>query len=343
MMTTEVMTAQTPQSVTVSATELVAAALQALQPLMLLPHAEQQVDLLIEADLRGVASHGMLRLPRIVRRIRSGAADPLATGHHHWRAPAFLEVDGARGLGPVVANAAIAALGPRARASGVALAAIRDANHLGMLGYYAERAAAQGFTMLALTTSEALVHPWGGRRAMIGTNPIAIALPTDDKGGVFMMDTATSLVSMGEIHDHANRGAPLPPGWALDAKGRATTDAEAAKAGAIAPFGGPKGYALGLAIELMVAGLARAAIGRDVAGTLDDSQPCNKGDLFVLIDGPLPALEPYLAAIRAEDPAEGFAQVLIPGERGRASRDRRRQEGITLPAPLWQEIQALGA
>ncbi|RQP08142.1 MAG: Ldh family oxidoreductase [Paracoccus sp. BP8] len=324
----------------IDAKQLERTAMTALSKLTSQENAAQQVDLLLEADLRGVASHGMLRLPRIIRRIRNGVADPAQTGQHDWRGSALLQVDGRNGLGPIVANAAIAALESRISETGVAVAAIRNSNHLGMLGYYAERAALKGLTMIALTTSEALVHPWGGRRAMIGTNPIAIGLPAGRKGqaDVFMMDAATSLVSMGEIHDHANRGMAIPDDWALDAEGRPTTDASAAKSGAIAPFGKAKGYALGLAFELLVTSLSRAAIGRDVTGTLDDTTTCNKGDLFILIDGPGYDLRPYLQALRDEAPAEGFTQVTIPGERGRAARDQRLRDGVDLPEPLWQEI-----
>jgi L-2-hydroxycarboxylate dehydrogenase (NAD+) len=317
-----------------------ATAQQALARVAPAAHAKQQVDLLLEADLRGVASHGMLRLPRILRRIASGATDPEAVGDHEWRKECYLAVDGSRGLGPVVANAAIDALAGRVSRTGVAMAAIRNSNHIGMLGYYAERAASQGFSMIALSTSEALVHPWGGRRAMIGTNPIAIGQPVGG-GEIFMMDVATSVVSMGEIHDHANRDAPIPEGWALDAEGRSTTDAAAAKLGAIAPMGGAKGYALGLGFELLVTALAGAAIGRDVGGTLDDQTVCNKGDLFILIDGPGIDLRPYLVALRTEPPAQGFDRVLIPGERGREGRTRRLREGVDLPETLWAEIEAL--
>lgn len=314
-------------------------ALRALERVAPPDYAAAQVDLLLEADLRGVPSHGMLRLPRVIARINNGATDPKSTGQHDWRGDAFLSVDGGRGLGPVVAEHAIAALSERVGRTGIAVAAIRNSNHIGMLGYYAEKAALAGHTMLALSTSEALVHPWGGRKAMLGTNPIAIGVPTG--GEPFMMDTATSLVSMGEIHDHAFRGAPIPDHWALDADGNPTTDAEAAKAGAIAPFGQAKGYALGLAFELLVTSLSGAAIGRDVKGTLDDTSICNKGDVFILIDGPRPDLQAYLQAIRTAEPAAGFDRVLVPGERGRASREIRLVEGVPIADEVWTRIQQL--
>jgi L-2-hydroxycarboxylate dehydrogenase (NAD+) len=314
-------------------------ALRALERVASAEHAAAQVDLLLEADLRGVPSHGMLRLPRVIARINNGVTNPASTGKHEWRGEAFLAVDGGQGLGPVVAEHAIAALTERLTHTGLAVAAIRNSNHIGMLGYYAERAAVAGHTMIALSTSEALVHPWGGRKAMLGTNPIAIGVPTG--GEPFMMDTATSLVSMGEIHDHANRGAPIPEHWALDAEGNPTTDAQAAKVGAIAPFGQAKGYALGLAFELLVTSLSGAAIGRDVKGTLDDTSICNKGDVFILIDGPSPDLQAYLEAIRTAEPAAGFERVLVPGERGRASRKQRLEEGVSIADEVWSKIQQL--
>ncbi|WP_320203593.1 Ldh family oxidoreductase [Agrobacterium rosae] len=302
-------------------------------------YAILQSDLLIEAELRGVPSHGLLRLPRIVSRIRNGVTDPRAAGEHEWASDAFLTVDGQKGLGPVVAIAAIDALLQRARTSGIAAAAITNSNHIGMLAWYAEKVALQDFSIVLMSTSEALVHPWGARKAMIGTNPIAIGVPTEN--GLFVMDTATSLVSMGEIHDHANRKASIPDHWALDGNGDPTTDAEAAKKGAIAPFGQAKGYALGLAFELLVSGLAGSAIGRDVKGTLDDTSVCNKGDLIIVLPGPRRELAIYLQAIRDMEPASGFDAVLIPGERGRACRDRRLRDGVPVVSEVYQTLLRL--
>lgn len=302
-------------------------------------HAALQRELLVDAELRGIASHGLLRLPRIIERIANGVGDPRTIGRHDWRAPGFLHVDGERGLGPVVADAAIVALAERASTQGVAIASVANANHIGMLGFYAERAALSGKVLIALSTSEALVHPWGGRRAMLGTNPVAIGIPTET--GVFMMDTATSTVSMGEIHDHANRNAPIPEGWALDADGKATTNATMARDGAIAPFGGPKGYALGLAFELLVSGLAASAIGRDVKGTLDSIHPSSKADLFILIDQPLAPLSQFLDALRSESPADGFAGVRIPGEQGRERRRQRETDGVPVADGVWEQLLSL--
>lgn len=303
--------------------------------------AATQVDLWLDAELRGIASHGLLRLERIVERISLGLADPRATGRHLWHGAGFLEVDGCNGLGPVVALSALDAIQQRARETGIAIAAIHASQHIGMLAWYAERVARSGQVGIVLSTSEALVHPWGGREALLGTNPIAIGVPTGEPEP-FVMDTATSIVSMGEIHDRAHRGLPLESGWALDAHGNPTTDAQAAKSGAIAPFGQAKGYALGLAFELLVSALTGAALGRDVRGTLDSEHLCNKGDVFIVVDrARADGIAAYLELIRRAEPAEGFEAVLVPGERGRATRAERLRNGIPIADAVWTRLRQL--
>lgn len=301
-----------------------------------------QLSLLLEAELRGVASHGLLRLPRVVDRIVSGATNPASTGQGTWRGTALLEVDGQHGLGPVVAKFALDEIGQRAKTSGVAVAAIRNCDHLGMLAWYAEQVAQNGQILIALTISEALVHPWGGRRAMLGTNPIAIGVPSPPKP--FVLDMATSLVSMGKIHDHANRGVAIPDGWALDAQGKPTTDASAAKNGSIAPFGGAKGYALGLAFELLVTALTSSAIGPDVKGTLDSEHPCNKGDVFIVLEPAHavgPAITQFLDDIRNTPPIDPDSPVRVPGDRALTTRASRLEQDIALSSGLWKRIQQL--
>jgi L-2-hydroxycarboxylate dehydrogenase (NAD+) len=306
--------------------------------------AETQGDLLLEAQMRGYASHGLLRLPRIIERIVNGVSAPASSGTHEWVGDCSLRVDGKRGLGPVVATAALGALKERSRRSGIAIAAIRNSNHVGMLAWYGESVAREGLILVASTTSEALVHPWGGQRALIGTNPLCIAVPATPEP--LILDMATSLVSMGKIHDYANRGEALPAGWALDAQGRETTDANAAKAGAIAPFGGAKGYALGLALELLVTTLAGSAIGTAVGGTLDSTRVCNKGDVFIVIaphtsSSVTEAVRAYLDEIRASGDADTGHPVAVPGSRSHAARARSMAQGVEVDDALWQRILGL--
>lgn len=303
-------------------------------------NARIQVDLLLEAELRGRASHGLLRLPRVIERIRNGVANPTTNGRMQWRSNSLLQVDGEQGLGPVVGFAALEQLSERAKLNGVAVAAISNNNHLGMLALYAERVAEQGQVIIALTTSEALVHPWGGRSAMVGTNPIAIGVPASPKP--FVLDMATGLISMGQVHDYANRGQPLEPGWALDAQGDPTLDAKAARDGAIAPFGGAKGYALGLSFEVLVAALTASALGTDVTGTLDSVNVCNKGDVFIVIEpassGIADSVSAYLNAIRACAPAVPSRPVSVPGDRAHTQREKSLRTGVVIAPHIWQTI-----
>jgi LDH2 family malate/lactate/ureidoglycolate dehydrogenase len=305
--------------------------------------AADQAQVLVEGDLRGRPSHGVQRLPVIAERVRRGLIRPGARGRAVWTAEAVLTVDGAFGFGPHVARLAADAIAERAARTGVAAAAIHNASHLGMLALYVEPLAMQGLVALAFTTSEALVHPWGGRSALVGTNPIALALPTD--GEPFVMDMATGAISKGEVIARGLRGEKLPDGAAVDAEGVPTVDPIAADGGAISPAGGHKGFALGLALELFVAALTATELGGRVRGTLDVTDPVTKGDLLLVFDPAAAGAPPfterlglYLQALRASPPAPGSDGVTIPGERSRLERRRRLDAGIPLPATLWRDL-----
>ena len=153
---------------------------------------------------------------------------------------------------------------------------------------------------------------------------------------------------LGKIHHHALRGDPIPAGWAVDADGRPTTDADAAKNGAIAPFGEAKGYGLGLAVELMVSALAGSAFAPEVHGTLDDTHPANKGDLVILIDpaagsGCSSALATYLDRLRNSHPIDPERPVSVPGDGARSRRAASIAAGIDLPEALFKDLHALEA
>ena len=309
--------------------------------------AREQAELLLEGDLRGHASHGLRRLDMLAQRLRSGAVRASARPTSTWTTASVLVVDGDGGLGPPVARRAVEELLNKVAETGVAVAAVRNANHLGMLAPYVESMAAAGVIGLALTTSEALVHPWGGTRAMVGTNPLAVAVPVPGEDPV-VLDMATGQVSRGKVLDHAARGLPLAPGDAVDSAGVPTTDATAAVDGAISPFGGPKGYALGLILEVLVATLTRTALGEDVRGTLDPTDPSTKGDLFIAMDpsafgsGQASVAE-YLGALRATPPASGHERVLLPGDRSRATRATNLVDGVPVSHVTWARAQQIAA
>jgi len=305
------------------------------------PDAEVQAVQLVEADRRGYGSHGIQRLPLLVRRIEKGLVSPIARPSLDWRSDSVLAVDGNLGLGPVVAMRALEHAASRVKETGAAVVAISNTNHLGMLAPYVEWITDRALVGVALTTSEALVHAWGGRRAIVGTNPVAIGVPA--RPHALVIDLATGVVSMGRILRHRELGIALEPGWAVDAAGQPTLDPAAALGGAISPFGGAKGFALGLALEVLVAALTRSALGRDVVGTLDAEAVCNKGDLFLCIDPDVMAgsdealdrISRYLEQVREEPPQEGFERVRLPGERAFQAREESAYSGVELPASVW--------
>ncbi|MCU1583838.1 MAG: hypothetical protein JWM49_394 [Microbacteriaceae bacterium] len=305
--------------------------------------ARQQAAILVEGDLRGHHSHGVRRLPVLVSRLDNGLIRSGVEPTFDWVTDSVLQVDGHRGFGPSVAFAAIDRIVERAETTGVAVAAISNSNHIGMLAPYIERIVDSGQIAFGFTTSEALVHPWGGARAMVGTNPIGIGMPTGHSP--LVLDMSTASVSMGKILDHAAKGEPIPLGWAVDAKGAPTEDAQAAiDGGAISPFGGPKGYALGIALEVIVATLTKSSLGADVRGTLDTTDASSKGDVFIAISlerlgltGFLPRIRDYLDEVRASNDGA----ISIPGDRARATRQKRSSEGIPLHRQSWEQALEL--
>jgi LDH2 family malate/lactate/ureidoglycolate dehydrogenase len=304
--------------------------------------AELQAGLLVEAELRGHPSHGLLRLPRLVDRINAGVADPVTRGVHRWIGDSLLEVKGQQGLGPVVAVSALEAARSRVRTTGVVCVTVSQSNHLGMLAWYAERIAADGLVGLCLTTSEAIVHPWGGREAQLGTNPIAIGVPA--LPAPFVLDMATSAASMGKVHDYANRNLELEPCWAVDADGNPTQNPAAAVEGALTPFGGPKGYGLAIAFEVLIASLTTSALGRDVVGTLDSVHASTKGDMFIVVKPPgkgrLPEISAYLDLVRGSAPRRGDEPVRVPGDGSRQRRSQALRDGFGVPDEIWRSLLA---
>jgi L-2-hydroxycarboxylate dehydrogenase (NAD+) len=308
--------------------------------------AKIQADMLIEGELRGRRSHGLQRLKVLTERLKAGLAQTRLQPILTWMSPSLLKVDGLHGLGPVVCDEVLRHLISRTQETGIAAATISNTNHLGMLAPYVEQVAEVGLLAIALTTSEALVHPWGGREALIGTNPIAIGIPA--KPIPVVIDLATSQISVGQAINHLRAGEELPSGSALDAHGNQTNDPQLAIHGALSPFGGAKGYALGLGIELIVAALTGTATGKDVRGTLDASSPSTKGDVIIVLD---PArtnpcwsddsISSYLRTIRNSPPAPGSSGVWIPGDGSRRSRDSALQSGLKLSSELWDLICSL--
>jgi len=306
-----------------------------------------QADVLTEADLRGHHSHGLQRLPVLAARIKKRLIRVNIEPEYIWTADSVLSVDGKDGLGPFVAETALERAKSALEQRGIVAVAIRNSSHIGMIGYYCEKRALEGLICLAMTESEALVHPHCGRKALVGTNPIAIGIPS--RPTPFVFDMATSSSAIGKIYASKHRGEPIPPGWAIDAEGKPTTDPDAALKGSLTPAAGAKGYGLGISIGILAGLLPGSEIGRLVLGTLDTEFRCTKGDFFLLMNPGAFAGGPTLSSrvasyhdeLRHSPPQKGSQSVIVPGDRARQMREERLRSGIPLPKEVWLAAERL--
>src|SRR3989442_1071244 len=205
-------------------------------------------DALVLADMRGVASHGIMRLPIYLERLRRGAVAPDSTLTVLREMPAMAVVDAGNGLGIPAAAEAMRRAMAKAQEVGAAWVAVRNSNHFGMAAYFALMATHEGMIGLAMTNSVAAMAPFGAVERYTGTNPIAVAVPAGREPPL-VMDMARMAAAWGRIALAAKRGTPIPEGWAMDDWGRPVTEAVVAQRAIMLPFGGPKGSALALLIQ----------------------------------------------------------------------------------------------
>jgi uncharacterized oxidoreductase len=313
--------------------------------------ARAVADHLVDANLAGHDSHGIGMLPHYVRAIRGGVLDPRAHAAIEDRGGAVLAVDGRKGFGQVAARDATAAGMARARATGVALVALRNAFHVGRVGAYGEQAAREGFVSIHFVNvvgHPPLVAPFRGTDARFATNPICVAVPAAGGKPAIILDFATSLVALGKVRVAMNKGEQLPPGVLLDGAGRATTDPTVMyrdPRGAILPFGLHKGYGLAFLCEI----LAGALTGGGTLSTVpfEKERITNNMLSFFVDPGRLPgaaALEAQIAAaidhVKASPPSDPSLPVLVAGEPELASRATRLAEGVPVDPATWEELRA---
>jgi LDH2 family malate/lactate/ureidoglycolate dehydrogenase len=223
--------------------------------------ARLAAEVLVSADTRGVDSHGIIRLNSYYgSRLRQGLIDPLSPITTLKETPTTLSLDGGNGLGHPVGVRAMRRCIEKAESTGLAMVTVRNSNHYGIAGYYAMMALPHDMIGLSFTNSGPLVAPTHGRKAMLGTNPIAVAVPAFSRRP-FVLDMATSIVPIGRVSVYQKEGRPLPAGWGIDKAGKVTEDPqEVISGGALMPLGGPeilrgyKGYGLALMVDIFSGG-----------------------------------------------------------------------------------------
>jgi LDH2 family malate/lactate/ureidoglycolate dehydrogenase len=312
--------------------------------------AEIVADCLVSAERRGLASHGVARVPIYVRRLELGLVNPRPQWRFLREEGAIAVLDADNGPGPPAAAAAMARAMELARSMGVGACAVRNSNHCGALAYYTLQAATQAMIGLAATNANATMAPWGAREPVLGTNPISAAVPT--AGDIpFVLDMSTSAVARGKIILAARSGTPIPEGWALDPQGKPTQDPHAALRGVLLPAAGPKGYGLALLVDVLCGVLAGAAFGREIGALYDElNRPQRLGHFMAAIDIGhfievpvfLAAMDALIADIKSAQPADGFTEVLLPGELEARAEARAGREGVLIPATVYQELVDLG-
>jgi LDH2 family malate/lactate/ureidoglycolate dehydrogenase len=308
------------------------------------PHAETVSKVLVWANLRGMDTHGVVRVPRYVDLIRAGDlnARPEMTTRSETAACVLLEAD--RAAGPVAMTRATEISINKARQAGAGICLVRATTHTAALGYYTQLAADAGMAAIAFSGSWPNMAYHGARAAGVSTAPLAIAVPGD--GAPIALDMASGIVSMGKLMQARRSGEALPPGTVLDANGQETTDPRAAVLPL--PLGGAKGSGLSLLIEC----LASLLTGNPLLAESLEGTPLGKRhrqNAAVIVLDIARFVDPVqfrreagrlARAIKALPPQPGM-EVLLPGERGRRSAQERRRDGIPLPKTVYAELRGL--
>lgn len=293
-------------------------------------------ETLVAANLRGVDSHGVVRLPHYATRLRNGTVNARPSITARRTGPSTALVEGDAGMGQLVAARAMREAIALAKESGAGAVVARNSSHCGACAWFVEMAVKEGLIGVALTHTDSIMVPPGMKRIFLGSNPIAFGAP-----GV-IIDMSTTHVAWGKILVARQEGKSIPPDWGIDADGRPTTDPH--RVVGLAPTGGHKGYALATMVEILCAQLAGVPFGRHVTkmyGELD--KPRNLGHFMLALDvARFTARERFaqdIGAFLQEIEAEG---ALAPGDPERRSAERRRSEGIPLGSAL-EELNALAA
>ena len=290
-------------------------------------HAGAVADALVEAELQGLASHGVMLLPLYLKRIAAGSVDPTATGVIVSERAGALVMDARNGFGQVTAAHALSLAVARARINGLAAVSVRDGFHFGAAGRWAAAMAREGCIGIATCNTRPLMPPPGGAARVVGNNPLAIAAPGGPDGDPVVVDFALSEAAMGKIRLAEEAGIAIPPNWATDAAGTPTTNPTEAIAGMLLPAGGAKGFGLALMLDILSGGLSAGALGGQVGALYGDpAVPYRCAHFFLAIDVASfrdradfgAAVAGLLRGVRASPAVEPGASVRVPGEGARA-------------------------
>jgi len=312
-------------------------------------------DCLVEANLRGVDTHGVFRVPGYLERLRQGAVNPLPSIQVTRTAHATLLMDADNAYGAVAGKLAMAKGMDLARKTGVALVSIKHSNHYGMAAYYILQAISGNMAGMAFTNASPALPPWGGSQPFFGTSPLAVGIP-GGKTVPFVLEMAMAVLARGNVYAAAKHHEQIPPGLALDKDGNPTTNPhDLINGGTMLPFGGVKGAALSMLMDILGGVFSGANFAGTVANPLFEPQrAADVGHMFVVFrpDLTMPLktfqdrMDELVRKTKEQPRAAGFKEILIPGERESRVRASRLKDGIPLKQgtvdSLNEEAQRMG-
>ena len=314
--------------------------------------AAKVAELMVEADLTGADAHGVFRLPQYVRRIKGGAVNPKPNIAVQQTAAATAMVDGDNGMGHLVMARAAATAVELAKQAGVAWVGAKRSNHAGAAGVYAAMPLAHDMVGIYAVVANANHMPvWGSSENLLGTNPVAFAIPAGEEPPV-VLDIATTVVSYGTVKANKLQGRAMPEGWMIDKQGRPLTDSANSAEGLLLPIGGHKGSGLALVLGLLAGTLNGAAFGRDVVDfNADDSTACDTGHFIVALDVnrfmPMglfkAAVDRHLRDLKSSPRLPGVDAIRLPGEQRLKRRTERARDGVPVYPEVVAQLDALAA
>ncbi len=305
-------------------------------------------DSLVQADLWGHQSHGVLRLSWYAARLKSGAMKAVTAPDPVVDGGAVAVMDGGDGIGQVLAAKAMADAVSRAKAHGIGAIAVRNSNHFGTAMYFTRMAAAAGAIGILSTNASPAMAPWGGREKAVGNNPWSIAAPGGCHGTV-VLDVANTVVARGKLYLAKQKGEEIPAGWAMDTKGVPTTDPAAGIAGLILPMGGHKGYAISVMMDVLSGVLTGSEFLTGVSGPYQAEKRSGAGHLFLALDiaafRPLADfeadMERLVAELKAVPLTAGADKIFYPGEIEALNDARNRADGLVFPDDTLEDLRRI--
>lgn len=304
----------------------------------------------VEADLRGIGSHGVLRLPTYIRKVQAGTMTAKTELKVLRERGAVLLIDAQHGFGQIAGIHAMNEAMNLAEKYGVGVVAVRNAGHFGIGAYYTMMALSRDMIGMVTANAAPSMAAWGGTVPLLGTNPICVAVPTGEDVDI-VLDMASSVVARGKIRLAASKGGQIPLGWALDAQGQPTEDPSAAMKGTLVPIGGPKGYGLALVVDLLSGVLAGASFGSHVAATHELDKEVSAGFVIQALDIAAfaePAefekdIQTLIAEIRSSPRAAGVDRLYLPGEIEWLKKQELLETGVPVPASVIRDLDQLAS